>query len=92
MTIEVMKQALKAFEDIAEAHGDWTNGMWAANKALNIIPLLRQAIDLDVKKPLTDEQIWDVYIKAPVDIDCHVSDLNKFARAIEAAHGIKEHT
>jgi len=41
-------------------------------------------------KPLTDEQIWDAYMKAPVDIDCHVSDLHKFARAIEAAHGIKE--
>ena len=45
------------------------------------------------RKPLTDEQIWDAYIayvNAPVDIDCHVSDLHKFARAIEAAHGIKE--
>jgi len=45
------------------------------------------------RKPLTDEQIWDAYIayvKAPVDIDCHVSDLHKFARAIESAHGIKE--
>ena len=41
-----------------------------------------------VAKPLTDEQIWDVYMKEPVDIDCHVSDLHKFARAIEAAHGI----
>ena len=44
------------------------------------------------RKPLTDEQIWDAYMKAPVDIDCHVSDLHKFARAIEAAHGIKENT
>jgi len=33
---------------------------------------------------LTDEEIWDAYMKAPVDIDCHVSDLHKFARAIEA--------
>ena len=41
-------------------------------------------------KPLTDEQIWDAYMKAPIDIDCHVSDLHKFARAIEAAHGIKD--
>ena len=44
------------------------------------------------RKPLTNEQIWDAYMKAPVDIDCHVSDLHKFARAIEAAHGIKENT
>ena len=42
------------------------------------------------RKPLSDEQIWDAYMKAPVDIDCHVSDLHKFARAIEAAHNIKE--
>lgn len=41
------------------------------------------------RKPLTDEEIWDAYMKAPVYIDCHVSDLHKFARAIEAAHGIK---
>ena len=44
------------------------------------------------RKPLTDEEIWDAYMKAPVDIDCHVYDLHKFARAIEAAHGIKENT
>jgi hypothetical protein len=41
------------------------------------------------RKPLTDEEIWDAYMKAPVDIDCHVYDLHAFARAIEAAHGIK---
>jgi hypothetical protein len=40
------------------------------------------------RKPLTDEEIWDAYMKAPVDIDCHVSDLHKFARAIESAHCI----
>ena len=31
---------------------------------------------------LTVEQIWDVYMKAPIDIDCHINDLHKFARAI----------
>jgi hypothetical protein len=41
------------------------------------------------RKPLTDEEVWDAYMKAPVDINCHVSDLHAFARAIEAAHGIK---
>ena len=38
--------------------------------------------------PLSDEQIWQAYMEYPVDIDCHVSDLHKFARAIETAHGI----
>ncbi len=33
---------------------------------------------------LTDEQIWQIYMAAPVDINCHVSDLHTFARAIEA--------
>ena len=44
------------------------------------------------RKPLTDDEIWDTYMKAPVDINCHISDLHKFARAIEAAHNIKENT
>jgi hypothetical protein len=43
------------------------------------------------REPLTDEQIWYVYVKTPVDFgEGHVSDLCKFARAIEAAHGIGE--
>jgi hypothetical protein len=46
-------------------------------------------VEVVQRQPLTDEEIWDAYMKAPVDIDCHVSDLHKFARAIEAAHGIK---
>jgi hypothetical protein len=40
----VMQKALEALERIAEMHGEWTNGMWAANKALKVIPDLRAAL------------------------------------------------
>lgn len=43
-----------------------------------------------VQEPLTEEQIWETYMDCSVDIACHVSDLHKFAQAIEAAHGIGE--
>ena len=57
-----------------------------------LVDAVNNATTTPQRKPLTDEEIWDAYMKAPVDIDCHVSDLHKFARAIEAAHGIKENT
>jgi hypothetical protein len=50
MSIEAMKQALEALERIAEVHGEWTNGMWAANKALSAIPTLRTAIEAAEKQ------------------------------------------
>ena len=42
------------------------------------------------RKPLTDEQVWDAYMKISAEFDCNVIDLVEFARAIEAAHGIKD--
>lgn len=41
------------------------------------------------RKPLTDEQVWDAYMEISAEFDCNVIDLVEFARAIEAAHGIK---
>jgi len=41
------------------------------------------------RKPLTDEEIWDAYMEISAEFDCNVIDLVEFARAIEAAHGIK---
>ena len=76
--------ALVAEVHISRYTIEWTNGPLPQGTKLYTTPQ---------RKPLTDEQIWDAYIayvKAPVDIDCHVSDLHKFARAIESAHGIKE--
>lgn len=42
------------------------------------------------RQPLTDEQVWDAYMEISAEFDCNVIDLVEFARAIEAAHGIKE--
>ena len=44
------------------------------------------------RKPLTDDEIWDAYSDCPAEISCHINDLYTFARAIEAAHGIKGET
>ena len=40
-------------------------------------------------KPLTDEEIWQTATDCTIGGDLHA---DKFARAIEAAHGIKENT
>jgi len=42
------------------------------------------------RKPLTDEEVWDAYMEISAEFDCNAVDLVEFARAIEAAHGIKE--
>jgi len=39
------------------------------------------------RKPLTDEHIWQLVNNSTIGGDLHA---DKFARAIEAAHGIKE--
>ena len=42
------------------------------------------------RKPLTDEQIDEIYFKSSLEVDSRCEDIYDFARAIEAAHGIKE--
>ena len=42
------------------------------------------------RKPLTSEQIDEIYFDSTLDIDRQYNQLYAFARAIEAAHGIKE--
>jgi len=43
------------------------------------------------RKPLTDDEIWDAYVRSPVCVsDSSLSHLYAFARAIEAAHNIKD--
>jgi len=41
-------------------------------------------------KPLTSEQIDEIYFDSTLDIDRQYNQLYAFARAIEAAHGIKD--
>ena len=42
------------------------------------------------RKPLTDEQIDEIYFKSDLDIERQYNQLYAFARAIEATHGIKD--
>jgi hypothetical protein len=49
----------------------------------------KTAITPQQRKPLTDEQISDLWCKTS-NTDFVTADTHEFARAIEAAHGIKE--
>lgn len=42
------------------------------------------------RKPLTDEQIDEIYFKSSLEVDNRCEDIYDFVRAIEAAHNIKE--
>ena len=42
------------------------------------------------RKPLTSEQIDEIYFDSTLDIDRQYNQLYAFARALEAAHGIQE--
>ena len=42
------------------------------------------------RKPLTDEQIDEIYFKSSLEVNSRCEDIYDFVRAIEAAHGIKE--
>ena len=41
------------------------------------------------RQPLTDEQIDEIYFKSSLEVANRCDDIYDFARAIEAAHGIK---
>jgi hypothetical protein len=95
--IEVLKQALESLEDgdYWEKKETITSLRQAIAELESQEPVIDKSAATRIATSLgwspqrtwvglTDEEIWDAYMKAPVDIDCHVSDLHKFARAIEA--------
>jgi hypothetical protein len=87
------EEAMRDTIDMAREAGfelDCTSLEW--HKRIKAFEALVRADERDRASPvpLTDEQIWDAYIKAPIDIDCHSAVLHNFARAIEQAHGITE--
>jgi hypothetical protein len=61
---------------------------WGDNVYL-AIDQLKAAAHTQQRKPLTDEQIAEVYAGIG-GLDCYLNFYYSFARAIEAAHGIKE--
>lgn len=44
---------------------------------------IREALAEPARKPLTDRELWEMWVESP-------SDVLRFARAIEWAHGITE--
>ena len=42
------------------------------------------------RKPLSDEQIDEIYFKSSLEVNSRCEDIYDFVRAIEAAHGIKK--
>ena len=83
MSIEAMKQALEALEDV------YANGL----EGLTTAPMeaLRQAIEQaeqPVRKPMTEPELNAIEPTWPAT--WNYDDVLAFARAIERAHGIGE--
>jgi hypothetical protein len=78
------QQALEALEYIRSTTV-WQADKHAANPA---ITALKAALEQPVQEPLSDEEL-DRLWREPMSADW---EHREFARAIEAAHGIKENT
>lgn len=78
---EAMKLALEALEDYE--YGKETMAYLA--KVERATAALRQALEQQPAQPMTDDELADLWYKQSLD-------WMEFARAIEAAHGIKEKT
>ena len=92
MSKEAMKLALEALEEIAdEVFSAYDNKLGAAILALREALAEDDSVVFGVdrapaqRKPLTDEEIDDMYNEPRSD-----AEMLEFARGIEAAHGIKE--
>jgi hypothetical protein len=81
LTNDMTSAMADALEDPNNERSSWdlAENMWQA--MLPKVPTPPQ------RKPLTDEQIYDMYNEPRSD-----AEMIAFARAIEAAHGIKENT
>ena len=84
MTKEVMKQAIEVLKSKD------TCGSSIREAKEDVIKALEKALKQEQSKPLTSEQIDEIYFDSTLDIDRQYNQLYAFARAIEAAHGIKD--
>ncbi len=71
---EALQLALEALEDY-QANGAPFLKCDAA------VAAIREALAEPARKPLTDGELWEMWVESP-------SDVLRFARAIERAHGI----
>jgi len=88
MTKEVMKQALKALTNCTDY--DNQGNPLEKKDVVNDLAIKVLIEALKQSKPLTSEQIDEIYFDSTLDIDRQYNQLYAFARAIESAHGIKE--
>jgi hypothetical protein len=93
--ITAIKAALEA-KDEPVAYGMWDTMIGKGNRMMYVrlgkgqdgctVPLYTTPPQ---RKPLTDEEI-DAIVVDEVGLDADADEMHNFARAIEAAHGIKE--
>jgi len=88
MTKEVMKQALEALTNCTDY--DNQGNPLEKKDVVNDLAIKVLIEALKQSKPLTSEQIDEIYFDSTLDIDRQYNQLYAFARAIESAHGIKE--
>ncbi len=79
---EAAQQALEALEDHAKQYPHMQKGY-----TVDAITALRTALAEPERKPLTDEDIVDIWADVSIDYDDQINII-EMARAIERAHGI----
>ena len=90
---DLRQAAQQALEALADLQGGCTDSDDGTVEALTVwcpqvIADLRSALaQPERSKPLTNKEIWQMVNDCTIGGDLHA---DKFARAIEAAHGIKE--
>jgi hypothetical protein len=87
MSIEVMRQARNAF--VWNLNTDLDNisacEQWANMLRKTIDDLDKAITDAELKwVGLTDDEIWEAYMKAPVPLDCSTDELYAISRTVEA--------
>jgi hypothetical protein len=87
MSIEVMRQVRNAL--VWNLNTDLDNipacDQWAKMLRKNIDALDKAITDAELKwAGLTDEEIWEAYMKAPLALDCGTDELYALSRTVEA--------
>ena len=77
---EALKLALEVLEEINKLSiGE--NAICLPAEIDTAMDAIREALTEPARKPLTDNELWEMWVESP-------SDVLRFARAIERAHGI----
>ena len=95
MTKEALKMAMEALEGVLDdapkvLEASITGGLYEVVQCRDAITAIKEA--LAQRKPLSDEEIYSLADSLEIwneDDEEWILDPNTFARAIEAAHGIK---